>query len=349
MKKYFILFVSVLALIFASCKSAPKEKVEDSTAETTPQAQEQPQVSESKETAPAKDLTAENKRKFEKLLKARQAAIDAGAPKILTKNFDETEAAYNGRKDYISKNLSDASVSAEIDELTARYEILANVSEAYAKKTRIDELDLSQYDKPNYAAGEAAYKKFLEQYDGGKGYKDLLATAKAGNAAYSKVLTSGLKQIAAKARTSALDAKKKADSVYAGVAEKTIYKSCADKIVKADSKLVTGDPEAAYNGYNDARNSFMALYESVSKKRAAAQAQIDKARQAIENARQYAAEADASAPLEGKVEGIEDEGTTLLEADTYKNPDEAAINLDVTETGKAAAAIESAATQGGAQ
>ena len=63
MKKYFILFVSVLALIFASCKSAPKEKVEDSTAETTPQAQ----VSESKETAPAKDLTAEKKRKFEKL------------------------------------------------------------------------------------------------------------------------------------------------------------------------------------------------------------------------------------------------------------------------------------------
>jgi hypothetical protein len=51
--------------------------------------------------------------------------------------------------------------------------------------------------------------------------------------------------------------------------------------------------------------------------------------------------ADTTAPLgDEKVQGIESEDSVLLESDSYVNPEEAAIDVNTTEEGKQAAAIE---------
>ncbi len=345
MKKSVILFISILALIFASCKSTPKaeetteETVQEEVTETTPEA-----VQEEVPAEPSvdKSIASVNQAKLDKLEKARKKAIDAKAAEYLPEPFAEAEKTYNDRKDYVSEHFETESFADEIDALTVRYEAIAEAAEAAAKKKRIEELGLAQYSKADYQKGEKAWDKLVNQYESNASGNDLLSSAKEVNGAYSKVLTAGLKSIAAKARTGAINAKKKADSVYAGVSEKAIYKTCSDKIVKADSALVTGDPEGAYKGYKDAEASFMTLYESVSKKREAAQSKIEEAKKAVQNAENYAAEADEIAPLTEAVDGIEEENATLLEEDVYKKPEDSVIDVDSTEVGKAAAEIEAA-------
>ena len=88
------------------------------------------------------------------------------------------------------------------------------------------------------------------------------------------------------------------------------------------------------------KKSFLALYENVYKKREAAQSKIDEAKKAVENAENYAAEADEKAPLTEAVDGIEEEGATLLEEEVYENPENSVIDVNSTDVGKTAAEIE---------
>lgn len=351
MKKSIIFCISILALVFASCKSTPTaEETTDETAQETtvqPVVEDQAALVETNDNsagvseAPAAEQIASlNQAKLGKLEKARQRAIDANAPELLPEPFQEAEKVYNDRKDYVSEHFETESFADEIEALTVRYEAIAEAAEAAGKKKLIEELDLAQYDKAGYQKGETAWNKLVQQYEADSSADDLLSSAKDVNAAYAKVLTTGLKSIAAKARTAALAAKKKADSVYAGVSQKSVYRNCSDKIAKADSALVTGNLEGAYKGYRDAEASFLALYENVNKKRAAAQNKIDEAKKAVENAENYAVEADEKAPLTEVVDGIEEEDATLLEEEVYQNPEDSVIDVNSTEIGKSAAEIE---------
>lgn len=265
----------------------------------------------------------------------------------MPEQYGAAEKKYSDRKDYVAEHFSTESFSSEMQELTAMYEAIAEASLALGKKQQIEELGLSQYNKNDWTKAETALSKLQKEYEAGANSSQLLATAKTVNESYSKVLLAGLNGRAKKARVSAITAKKKADSVYAGVSQKAVYKSYADKIVKADSALVTRNPEEAYKGYKDAEESFTKLYESVSKKRAEAQAKIEKARAAVEKSESYATEADTIAPLKSAVAGIEDENSTLLEQDEYKDPESAVIDVDSTEMGKAAAEIEAEEIQEG--
>jgi hypothetical protein len=108
--------------------------------------------------------------------------------------------------------------------------------------------------------------------------------------------------------------------------------------------LVTGNPDGARSGYQDAASAFTELYNSVSAKRAAAQQAMDDAKKAVDNSAAYASEADGKVPLGNeKVEGIEEEDSVLLTPDTYGNPEDSVIDVNGTADGKAASEIESAA------
>ncbi|MDY5683970.1 MAG: hypothetical protein ACI4LR_04420 [Treponema sp.] len=353
MKKVIILFAMAFLLVFASCKSTPEaEPVLEQNIVETPQEPEKPAEEAVKEALPEEskpvpDFSAENQQGLEKLEKARKAAADAKAAEILPEQYGAAEKKYSDRKDYVAEHFSTESFSSEMQELTAMYEAIAEASLALGKKQQIEELGLSQYNKNDWTKAETALSKLQKEYEAGANSSQLLATAKTVNESYSKVLLAGLNGRAKKARVSAITAKKKADSVYAGVSQKAVYKSYADKIVKADSALVTRNPEEAYKGYKDAEESFTKLYESVSKKRAEAQAKIEKARAAVEKSESYATEADTIAPLKSAVAGIEDENSTLLEQDEYKDPESAVIDVDSTEMGKAAAEIEAEEIQEG--
>jgi len=349
LKAKYVCIAFSLALVLASCKSAPKEEAQ-TPAETpaAPAAQpvkEEPKPAEvQKPVEEKKDYTAQNQAGLEKIEKARKEAIDAGAPDILKDAFDATEKLYADKKAENQDKLAAADLSETINDIAARYEALAKAAQAYTAKQKIDELDLAQYDKADYDKGEQAAADIVGLYNSNASGKDLNAKAKEGNDAYTKVLITGLKKIAALARTDALAAKKKADSVYAAVSEKTAYAAAAEKITKADSSLVCNDPENAYKGYKSAAEDFNNLFTSVSQKREAAQKAMDEAKQKVADAAAYAAKADTDAPLgDEKVEGIEADDAVLLEKDTFANPEDAAIDVNNTADGKAAAEIESAA------
>ncbi|MDE5797590.1 MAG: hypothetical protein K2H73_00970, partial [Treponemataceae bacterium] len=167
-----------------------------------------------------------------------------------------------------------------------------------------------------------------------------LVDARAAYESYKLLLNKGFVALAGKERAAALDAKKMADSVKAGVSQKESYGKAADAFKRADSNYVTKSIEAAYEGYKSAKETFSGLYESVSAARAAAQAAIARAKQRAADSASYAADADEIAPISGDVQGIEDENAVLLEEDEWANPDDAVI--DVSE-GATAQAAESAA------
>src|SRR5574344_2197109 len=321
---------------FSACKSAPKQ--EAAPAETAPAQTAPAETSVKQETpATAADYADANTKLLEAAESARQEAVAASAPNLYADSYSAVEKQFDQLKKDCAANPS-TDYSAQIKDVTSRYKALADAAKAQALKKRIDELDLSSYDKQSYDDGEAALAEYAKLDSSAAGSEELAQADKAYNS-YLTVLTKAFKALAGNERKAALEAKKNADSVKAGVAKKDEYTAAADTFKKADSSFVTQDIEGAYKGYQESKTSFAALYDSVSKARAAAQEAIDNAKKAAESTKSYASEADTIAPLgDGEVKGIEAEDKKLLEDDTLANPDDAVIDVDSGATAKAAQA-----------
>lgn len=323
----------VCAVCFASCKSAPKEEAA-APAETTVE----PTV---KDTATEEQASTDYLKGNDALLAAaetaRQEAINASAQSYYAEAYNSAESQLEKiKKDCAADSKTD--YSSQIKDVTARYHALAKAAQAQALKKRIDELDFSSYDKSSYDAGEAALAEFDKLGTDGDSSARLTQATKAFDS-YSTVLLKSFKALAGQERKSALEAKKNADSVKAGVSKKDEYTKAADTFKKADSDYVTMNIEGAYKGYQESKTSFAELYDTVSKARAAAQEAIDKAKKAAEETKSYATEADTIAPLgEGEVQGIEAEDKKLLEDDKLANPDDAVIDVNSSTAAKAAQA-----------
>lgn len=330
MKKYLIaLFSAAAVFAFISCGS---------TANIDPNANKKPLVSEepkTEEPAPvveepaSDDFSQANEALLAKADAARQKAIDAGAEKYFPDVLAADDGFYDGVKNGVKENPS-ADHSEKINEVITRYEALATACMAKELKEKADELGLS----------DAEAEKALADFEASDNGADMRTNAEKALSAYSALL---LKQLAAMAKTernAALEAKKKADSVKAGVAKKAEYTAASNTFKKADSDFVTKNLEGAYRGYRSAKGTFLNLYETIAEKRAAAQAAIERAKKRVVEAENYTIEADSIAPLQGEVEGIEKEDAVLLEADNFANPDEAVIDVEESEDAKAAAAID---------
>jgi hypothetical protein len=321
------LFCAMAVLLIASCGSTPK-------AEPEPQVQDAVEEVKEEVKEEAVDFSAGNQALFALTETAREAAIVADAKKYYPDGFDAAEAKYTSIKNKLAEDPS-KDYSAEIKDLTDRYNSLAAASQAQALKEKADSLSLSGEDKASYDAGAKALEEYAAMGTGAAG-KDLLAKAQEALSAYSDVVNKGLKANAARERNAALEAKKNADSVKAGIARKDEYKKASDTFKKADSAYVTANIEGAFNGYKSAKETFNYLYEDIKDKRAKAQALIDAAKQKVADSESYAAEADTIAPLAGEVAGIEKEDAVLLEEDKFENPDEAVINVEEGVTAKTA-------------
>ena len=193
--------------------------------------------------------------------------------------------------DYLLSGLKDSdNPDAAAKSIIDRYNLLANYSKAVDTKKEIDE------------AGYAPY-------------------------AQNTVLNVAYKKIAKEEREAAMEAKKNADSVKAGVARKAEYSEAADLIQSGDSSYSMQNAKKAAEKYKAANEKFTYLYQDVAAKRAAAQAAIEEAKKRVAESAQFAEEADVKAPITEKVEGIEDEDAVLLEADEYEDPEEAEADL----------------------
>jgi len=329
-KTFLAIFGIAIISAFISCGSTATLEPEN---KSTTEPVEQPE--EKKEEAPAEpvaeDFSQANQALLEQAEKARLAAIEAGAEKYFPDKLSETDKIFEDVKKEVSENPS-SDYSEKIKDVIKRYEALATASLAKEMKEKADEFGLSD---PN---GEKA----LSDFEASTASSDMNDNAKKALAAYSALLLQKLGEMAKTERSAALEAKKNADSVKAGVAKKTEYKAASDTFKKADSSFVTKDLEGAYKGYRSAKNSFTSLYEEIKEKRAQAQAAIERAKKRVSEAESYTVEADSIAPLTGEVAGIEKEDAVLLEADNFANPDDAVINVEDTAEAKAAAAIDNA-------
>lgn len=320
MKKVSVILLSIFTLLFfISCGSKPAAEEE---------APEAPEVTESVE-----DLSeniedegpSEEERLamlMEKINDARKAALEAGADKNCPDQMNKVDSLLAGLKD--SDN-----PEADAQSIIDRYNLLANYSAAVEAKKEIDDNGYASYAQNNYDRGvdnlakvDAAFDKGTDDFD-----KSVFANAETALKEFSTVINVAYKKIAKEEREGAIEAKKNADSVKAGVARKAEYKEAADLIQSGDSLYAMQNAKKASEKYKDANTKFTYLYEDVSAKRAAAQAAIDEAKKRVAESEKFAEEADIKAPITEKVEGIEDEDAVLLEADNYEDPEEAEADI----------------------
>ena len=331
MKKHLIALFSAASLFaFISCGSTPTAEPQ---VDVTPAPVEEPKPEPTPEPV-AEDFSSANQALLSQADAARQKAIDAGAEKYFPEVLASDDKFYEEVKAEVAANPS-ADHSEKIKEVIKRYDALATASLAKELKAKADEMGLS----------DATAEKALADFEASDNGTDMKTNADKALSAYSALMAEHLLSLAKSEREAALAAKKNADSVKAGVAKKAEYTAASNTFKKADSSFVTKDIEGAYKGYNSAKNTFTALFNEISEKRAAAQAAIERAKKRVAEAETYTVEADSIAPLTGEVAGIEKEDAVLLEADNFANPDDAVIDVESSEDAKTAAALDEQATE----
>lgn len=341
MKKYLLFAFMAMSLIFVSCKSTEQEETpQDTTQQVTDQTE--PDVTEEKqqqeESGDTKSFTETNSTLLEKVDDSRNAAIKSGAETYYAERLSITDEMLRAIKE---KADDKTDYSAELNDLNYRYLALQKASETRSLKEKIE---ANGFDKDNQIAYDAAEvllseleKVISENADG----KTMYNAAEASYAAYHTIFYNSFKKLADSERSAAIEQKKNADSVKAGVAKKEQYKAIAETLKKGDSCYVTKNPEGAYDNYKDAKEKYAALYQEVAEKRAAAQKRIDEAKAKVQNIENFATEADEIAPIgDEKIDGIEEKDAVLLEEDKFENPEESVIEIDETVESKNDSAVE---------
>lgn len=327
MKKYLITVFSVAAAFaFISCGSTANI---DPNANKGAASQEEPAKEETIPEVVPEDFTKANEDLLSQAEAARQKALDAGAEKYFPEVLSADDAFFEDVKAGVKASPAEDH-SAKIKEVITRYEALTTACMARDLKEKADELGLSDSDA----------EKALADFEASDNGNDMRTNAEKALNAYSELLRQHLGAMAKTERAAALEAKKKADSVKAGVARKEEYTQASQTFKKADSSFVTKNLEGAYKGYHSAKVTFLNLYETIAEKRAAAQAALERAKKRVLEAENYTVEADSIAPLSEEVSGIEKEDTVLLEEDNFANPDEAVIDVEDSDDAKAAAEID---------
>lgn len=312
-----VLLSAVFAFIFTSCGSTPKKGPESEINDVVKDVEKQAEETVSK---------ADNTAALQKTEEAKQAALAAGADKIAPEQFKIADELYEGLK---SQSETGIDLSLPLSDVEKRFAALEQYSKALEAKKKIDEKDLISYDKDSYDAGCAA----LLEFENLNNSTNLLGTlmldkAKLANGKFVNVLNKAYKQLAKDARLSAFKAKRDADGVKAAVAAKDEYKKAAEEFKAGDTNYAMQNAESAYGHYLSSLQQFQVIYESVSEKRAAAQAAIEAAKQKVADSEDYALTADSTKPLEGeKIEGIEEADAVLLEEDKYESPETQEVEI----------------------
>ncbi|MCR5189517.1 MAG: hypothetical protein K6C97_11335 [Treponema sp.] len=316
MKKVLLSLLSILTvLFFISCGSKPAAE------ETEPEA---PTVEDVVDTAEAVEIDNTDITSFLTRIKdARDESIAAGAEEKAPDQLKQIDDLYASLKDSVK--------SADADTIVARYKLLTDYIKAKDAKEEIDENAFASYAQSNYDKGSESLAIVEDAFNSSADLNSEIFEA--GKDAYSNfntVLSVAYKKLAKEERSNAYEAKKLADSVKAGVAQKERYNTAAEDFKSGDSLYSMQNPKKALEKYTSAKEEFDALYKEVSEKRAAAQAAIEEAKRRVAEAAEYAEVADEKAPITEPVEGIEEEDAVLLEADDYENPEDA--EADIAET-----------------
>ena len=318
MKKVSIILLSLFTLLFfITCGSKPKAE------EQKPSAPEVKETVEDLSENVADEGLSEAARLaqlMEQVNDARQAAIEAGADRNCPDQMNKLDFLLADLK-----NSDDPEAAAK--SIIDRYNLLATYSKAVDAKDEIEENEFESYAKNNYDRGVDNLDKVDEAFENENYDKSVFVYAENALKEFNTVINVAYKKIAKEEREAALEAKKDADSVKAGVARKTEYKEAADLIQNGDSLYAMQNAKKAAEKYVEANEKFTYLFEDVSEKRAEAEAAIEEAKRRVAESKKFAEEADVKAPITEQVEGIEDEDAVLLEADDYEDPEDAEVEI----------------------
>ena len=318
MKKVSIILLSLFTLLFfISCGSKPKAE------EQKPSAPEVKETVEDLSENVADEGLSEAARLaqlMEQVNDARQAAIEAGADRNCPDQMNKLDFLLADLK-----NSDDPEAAAK--SIIDRYNLLATYSKAVDAKDEIEENEFESYAKNNYDRGVDNLDKVDEAFENENYDKSVFVYAENALKEFNTVINVAYKKIAKEEREAALEAKKDADSVKAGVARKSEYKEAADLIQNGDSLYAMQNAKKAAEKYVEANEKFTYLFEDVSEKRAEAEAAIEEAKRRVAESKKFAEEADVKAPITEQVEGIEDEDAVLLEADDYEDPEDAEVEI----------------------
>ena len=316
-----------LALTLFSCKSKPEAEetpaqapvIEDTDEEL---AKHEDETQQSNTEAVIKVNTEEL---ISRLNDARNVAVEAGAQEFASQQLAQIDALFEelkGKESFSEDETSD---------LEMRYNTLTNYVKAKSAKQKIDENELALYNQSSYNKGLENLTLVEDAYSNESATsKEILQAANDAYSDFNSVLISAYKSLAMAERKEALNAKKSADEVKAGVSRKEQYAEATQYFKDGDSLYSMQSPEKALNKYESAKNLYSELAADVKEKRSAALAAIEAAKKRVAESEHYAEEADAKTPIAEPIEGIEEENAVLLEADNYENPDDAVIEVDAT-------------------
>ncbi len=321
----------LVVFFFVSCGSTPKEEpVQPEAVAPVPEKKAEPVVTEKE--PPKVDNTAKIKSLFQETDNARDLAMAAEAPSLLADEWSNIDKSYTLLKSNYTTEPSDEKVMNQIKNSRSLYKALEAAAKALAAKKRIEKLGFVQRDQTNYNNGVTALNDLQNLYDNNAAASDLLKTASSANDLLQSALYNSFRQLAKETRKKVIEKKAEADKINAGVAAKDDYKTAANILQEGDNQYVTKDPESAYKSYQKALVCFSDLYDSVSKKRAAAEKAIAAAKEKVQTTSDYATQADDVAPItdDSTVEGIEKDDTVLVQPETYDDPSSAVITVDST-------------------
>jgi len=350
MKRTFLITLSVFtALTLFSCKSKPEPEAEPKEApvETVEEDKEpeEPTLKQADKTSKEgavkveitdESVTVDNTVALSKIEDSRKAAVEAGAEEFAAEQLKILDDLYNELKS------KETDVTDAAKELVSRYETLTNYIKAKSIKQKIDTNDLANFDRANYDKGTDNLVVVETAYAANDATsEEIIKAADAAYSCFNKVYIAAYKKLAKDERVLALEAKKNADSVKAGVSRKSEYSEATKVFQEGDSLYAMQSPEKALARYTSAKETYTVLFNEVSEKRAAAQKAIEEAKRRVAESELFAEQADENVPITEPVEGIEEEDTVLLEADEYENPEDAVIEVSETLDGEEESSDES--------
>lgn len=179
-------------------------------------------------------------------------------------------------------------------------ELLANAKKAAenatSMKDKIEELSFASYDESSYNEGLLALEKYNSLIEEGKA-QEKLDNAILAEKEFKEVLDKAYSKLASEKKSEVIQIREKALEIKSQKADKVGYDAAQLLFTTAEASTATKEYEMAYNYYVKAKDAFNDVYNNVSAKRAAALEAIERAKNKAADVDTFAAEADKIAPL----------------------------------------------------
>ncbi|MGL4982744.1 MAG: hypothetical protein ACRC4W_07845 [Treponemataceae bacterium] len=276
-KSLIVLSLCSLLLILFGCKSTPKQGL-------------------SKEKLLSKEEFQTLLENVEQL-RDQCLAFDAGLEDESA--WDNAETDYEVAKENLEKDIRKAQsllmslektyqsfLDRRMDNLSVA--ALEKIKRIEKMKKRTEDLDFQKCDKQHYDIGcekliESKTIVEKDSFDAIVAYKTITEAEKA----FFEVLNAGFFKFAQAARSEAEESKVKADSVNGKLADKENYAQSMNYMEKGDTLLVKKQSEKAYDSFNMAKASFLAVYDNVLAKKKMLEEKMALVLQKIKETEQY--------------------------------------------------------------